>query len=167
MRKRTALKVSGVLFLGTGVALASSMPKFISDRIVDTIMEFGDKYIHGPFTKGGGDEQATRNFFLDVVVPAKWEKAFWDLTVGAESTLGSVAKDTPGYSQEHDGVLMPNGARWDRPQLQAPLRRSKLLSIPKFCSAGLVRSGSSKCPCSRPFSQLRSGARCRSRSRAS
>jgi hypothetical protein len=89
------------------VALAA-MPQFVTDRIVDKIMDIGNKYVHGPFTKGGGDEQVTRDLVSDVVVPAKWGKALLDASRGAST--GSIVKDTPGYSQEH-GVPLPKGAK--------------------------------------------------------
>lgn len=39
----------------------------LKDCVADMIMAVGDKFIHGPFTKGGGDEQVTKQVVSEVL----------------------------------------------------------------------------------------------------
>jgi hypothetical protein len=99
-----------VAFISANVALAAAaMPKWIGDRIVDKIMDWGDRHVHGPFTKGGGDEAVTREVVSSAVMPGNAWKTAINLTFKNESQTASLEQDSPGYSQQH-GVPMPQGA---------------------------------------------------------
>src|ERR1700680_2014091 len=100
------------LRIATGVAIfwvaaAVALPASIGNRIVDGIMDFGDKHIKGPFKKGGGDEAATRKVLSDLIMRANPWKAAGDIFVGSESRTSTPTQDEPGYSQWHDNVLVP------------------------------------------------------------
>lgn len=114
--KRRFLRFVIAFFLAANIALAA-VPKWIGDRIVDKIMDFGDKHIHGPFKKGGGDEAATRNVISDIVMPTKWWRAAWDAL--KESSTASEEQDKPGYSQAH-GVPLPTAVRSPNGQPNQP-----------------------------------------------
>jgi hypothetical protein len=107
-----------VVFCMGCVSLAA-MPSWIGDRVVDAVMDWGDKHIGGPFTKGGGDEDATRQVVSDILVPVKAWRAFLDITAGSESHTATAEQDTPGYSQSK-GVPMPGGAHKQVPIAQPP-----------------------------------------------
>jgi hypothetical protein len=96
-----------IAFFSANLALAAAaMPRFIGDRIVDKIMDWGDQHIHGPFKKGGGDEEAARQVISDIVMPVKAWRAVIDITTQAVSNTASAVQDAPGYSQQQ-GVPMP------------------------------------------------------------
>jgi hypothetical protein len=106
---KTVVKVLfgiGVLWTATVIAL----PSQITDRIVDGVMDWGDKHISGPFKKGGGDEAATRKIIGDLLGKGRPGKIFVDISIGSESNTGTAEQDAPGYSQSHDGLAMPPGA---------------------------------------------------------
>src|ERR1700685_1171779 len=106
-----------VAFVSANIALAAaSLPDWATEKIVDKFMDWGDRHIHGPFTKGGGDEKATRQVVSEFVSPGKAWRAFYDITIGAgESNTATADQDMPGYSQKH-GVPLPAGA-----QVQIPI----------------------------------------------
>ena len=108
--KRTFLKVVAIAFVGANVALAAAaMPKFIGDRIVDRIMNWGDKHIGGPFKKGGGDEAVTREVVSDVVMPINAWRAVLNLTVGQQSSTATPEQDTPGWTPQGAPLPAPQG----------------------------------------------------------
>jgi hypothetical protein len=107
MRKRIVLFVV-IGLVGFDWALtAAAMPKWMADQIVDSIMNWGDKHIGGPFKKGGGDEAVTREVVSLIVEPQKAGKVIVDLSFRGSSTA-TPAQDTPGYSQQH-GTPVPSG----------------------------------------------------------
>lgn len=109
--KSISLKVMvlGLLSATFVLAATAATPKWIGDRIVDKIMEWGDKHVKGPFKKGGGDEATTRAVVSAVVMPGKAWKTAIDLTFNNGSQTASPDQDTPGYSQQN-GVPMPPGS---------------------------------------------------------
>jgi hypothetical protein len=109
--KSISLKVMllGLLSATFVLAATAATPKWIGDRIVDKIMEWGDKHVKGPFKKGGGDEATTRAVVSAVVMPGKAWKTAIDLTFNNGSQTASPDQDTPGYSQQH-GVPIPPGS---------------------------------------------------------
>lgn len=123
-----------VAFISANIALAAAaMPQWIGNRIVDKIMDWGDRNVGGPFTKGGGDEAATRTVVSAVVMPGKAWKTAFDLTFKNETKTASVEQDTPGYSQKH-GVPMPAGAQTQIPigQPQAPTSQPTIIVNPEI-----------------------------------
>jgi hypothetical protein len=116
MGKRVAIGIVLVFVIGTCVGAAT--PHWIGDRIVDKIMNWGDKHDLAPFKKGGGDEAATRKILTDLIVKVKPWAAVRDVFVGSESNTASKEQDRPGHSQEYDGAQMPSGARTQIPIVQ-------------------------------------------------
>jgi hypothetical protein len=111
--KRISLKVMVVGLLCTTFALAAvtaATPKWIGDRIVDKIMEWGDKNVKGPFKKGGGDEAATRAVVSALVSPGNPLVTAFNLTFRNIPSTATPDQDSPGYSQQN-GVPMPAGSR--------------------------------------------------------
>jgi hypothetical protein len=107
--KSRFVQFAAVAFISANVALAAAtLPHWASERVVDKIMDWGDRHIHGPFTKGGGDEKATRQVVSAFVSPGKAWKAFYDITIGGESGTATAEQDTPGDSQKQ-GVPLPAG----------------------------------------------------------
>jgi uncharacterized membrane protein YgcG len=112
MRKQKLFKfvvIPVIVFNMVCVSLAA-MPTRIGTRVVDAVMNWGDKNIGGPFQKGGGDEEATRKVLTDILVPVNAWRAVLDITGGSGSRTANAQQDTPGYSQGQ-GVPMPGGSR--------------------------------------------------------
>ena len=127
MGKRLVVVV--VLAIGLGSLSAAAMPHWIGDRIVDKIMNWGDKHNLAPFKKGGGDEAATRKLISDLIVmPVEPWRVMYDLSIGSESKLQTIQQGKPGSSQEQ-GVPMPSGAHQQTP-IGQPADRPTLGSRP-------------------------------------
>src|SRR5580692_5330224 len=94
-------------------------------KLVDLAMRKGDKYIHGPFTKGGGDEEATRVFLVDLLSPTDWLGL-------ANIVLNPFATESHIVSAARDGAqagpLLPNGTY--RSMNQAPTLTSTVVTEP-------------------------------------
>jgi hypothetical protein len=106
MLKRKFIKFVVFPFIGINMVFAAAaMPSWIGDRIVDGVMNWGDRHIGGPFKKGGGDETATRQVVSDLVMPVKAWRAVLDVTLGSESKTATAEQDTPGWSPQ--GVRLP------------------------------------------------------------
>jgi hypothetical protein len=111
-----------VVFNLACVSLAA-MPPWVGNRVVDAIMDWGDKHIHGPFKKGGGDEKATRQVLSDILMPVKAWRAVLDIT-GGESQTATAEQDNPGYSQSQGVPLPPQGAPKQTPNTQPPAKQT-------------------------------------------
>jgi hypothetical protein len=110
--KTTFFKIFVIAFISANIALvaAAAMPQGVSKRIVDKIMDSGDRYVGGPFKKGGGDEAATRKVIEHIISPGNPWRAALDISTEGESSTATTEQDKPGYSQAH-GVPMPSGAK--------------------------------------------------------
>jgi hypothetical protein len=73
MKRFAKFALVAVIAVNVGLA-AAAMPKALQDRIIDKIMDFGDKHVGGPFKKNGGDEAATRQVISDIISPEKGKR---------------------------------------------------------------------------------------------
>ena len=85
--KTTFFKIFVIAFISANIALvaAAAMPQGVSKRIVDKIMDWGDRHVGGPFKKGGGDEAATRKVIEHIISPGNPWRAALDISTEGES----------------------------------------------------------------------------------
>ena len=117
MKRFAKFALVAVIAVNVGLA-AAALPKALQDRIVDKIMDFGDKHFGGPFKKGGGDEAATRQVISDRISPEKAWRVFFDVTLNSDSSTATAEQDKPGWTPEGPSAPVPQGQ--PAPSNQAP-----------------------------------------------